>query len=653
MHESPESDVLSRAQRCAHAWATLSRALATYPATNIRVECQLDIFLRTLDALLDETGFDDVSITLQRGHLFIDGDETPTGPEGPLQWLELRLETGALAGARFARGVERDTLVAFTMHLLELFVDRRDHAPFPELWPTEFPGIAPIPRRFEGTFRTEIQVDAPDEPDEPAPAPATHTETRERVVLPPSKETTVERLVRAADVQTALAGVRNSLTGIEGERETVQVGELLRRIVAFLPNEVVDDEAALQDVTVAILHGLAHRFERSGMEAGLDELRDDARLRRMMFVTSRALFGRDSEQGDVHLDAERARMRAEYAAAESDQQRSLDDRIADDTAALLREYAQMPTLDEDPLPLLESRAEQLGIYLHFLVREEPGPLLERVEQRIARLLRDPAPDFPAVLRPYVTAARFGDDAHRWDRVETLLRRTRRYDLLRQVGAFSADDIANAFPAEFGTYLGTLDHAVEEDRQELIDVCASVGLDGFRRHLPELLSDARVDRPTVWTGMLSEPGAARALAAGTLLLALDELRYKPRIVDLLRRTRGEEREAILLRVAERPQDVPSAYLRLFMDHETGTVPSAALVEAIASRLVAEYRERVEAQAPEDERVAVLQAFAAFDCEASRRFLNEVASARRFGFIPVGGRVERAARAVLVGYESTED
>ena len=290
MHESPESDVLSRAQRCAHAWATLSRALATYPATNIRVECQLDIFLRTLDALLDETGYDDVSVTLQRGHLFIDGDETPTGPEGPLQWLELRLETGALAGARFARGLERSTLVAFTMHLLELFVERRDHAPFHELWPTEFPGIAPLPRRFEGSFRDE--VDALEEPiDTP---PETHTETRERVVRTPSKETTVDRLVRAADVQTALHGVRDSLSDLDGERETVEVGELLRRIVAFLPDEVVADEDALQDATVAILHGLSHRFERSGMEAGLEEFQDDARLLRMMFVTIRALFGRDS-----------------------------------------------------------------------------------------------------------------------------------------------------------------------------------------------------------------------------------------------------------------------------------------------------------------------------------------------------------------------
>lgn len=628
---------MDRRQRCAHAWAALSRALATYPPTNVRVECQLDIFLQSLSTLLDERRADSVSFTLARGRLQVDGEECEPGPAGPLEWLESRLDRAALSGARFRRGVDRTEVVRFTNHLLELYVRADQTATFDTLWTESFQGVQPVPRRFDGTFGPEVatETDAT-ESDDGLPRGAS------------GPLSTVELLVESPAVRSALRTVRKSLSDIDGEREPMLVADLLRRIVDFLPEEVVATPEALQDVTVAILQGLAHRFERQGLDAGLDELEDDAKLRRLMFVTGRALFGREPTTSADAKQAERRRMLAERAAAESAQQRSLDDRIADDTAALLREFARMPKLRSNPLDELESEVEQLGIYVHYLVREERGPLLDRVEQRLARLLREPRREFVEVLRPYVTSHRFGDEALHWERVESMLRRTRSYKLLRWVGAFTPDSVASSFPADFGTYLATLDHTESEGLEELIEVCAKVGRQGFRDHLPELLSDARLDRPTIWTAMLSQAGAARALPVGSLLLALDEVRYKPLMVDLLRRTRGDEQVAVLLELADTPQAVSSTYLRLLLEHDTGAKPAAALVRQIAQALVTAYHDRVEAHAPETERVEVVERLADFDCEVAREFLRELATAKRFGIFPVAGPVQRAARGVLAGY-----
>ena len=280
----------------------------------------------------------------------------------------------------------------------------------------------------------------------------------------------------------------------------------------------------------------------------------------MLTLVARGLFSRS----DAELPRQLGRSPAEARARGGHRE---DAGITDDLESMKREYAALPDFAPE-IALFraeETHAEQIGVFLHYLLQDDGELRHDLLRGHILALLASGATSVREVLDEYVDLLRSpqGRQSIHTGRLLEVLRGSRLAGVLRTRGIVTAESMLETFPDDFGLYLDALDLTQERDVAELAGVCQSLGDDLITGNGPRLVREQE----------LLKHGRAEAVLASAhpdlVALVLVVLqhggdRYRGLVVDYLRALELADAEACLLTVADGLEYFPREYLAALMD-----------------------------------------------------------------------------------------
>ena len=622
-------------------WAEFSKAFAIYPLSNVRVQKALDDLLESLPSAFEEAEIDEeigLQILFAREQVRAGRQVIPLNKRSLLGWLEERVRRAALAGIAFLPDVTGESIAAFTERLLEHYKRKDLDQPFEALWPETYEGLLLIDRRFEGYFDDTATpgqsgtISWGEDSDGPGHGKA-------------NKE--VARLLAEDDkIVKQLDALKEQVKGHDGgEGGAWRRIDILPRIVQLLPRDALQhyDQAVL--VTAQVMENLAERLARTERGGNLGAFADDTALNQLIYATSRGIFGRrapSTEEIAKRLDKEKQfRRKAEKGKLRSG--RASDAAVEDSFDMLQQDMERLPEpfTGEMESHNSESHDEQLGVYLHVLLRIDTESQTEGMKKHITDLLVGASDRRLHTLKEYLeSTAESGHPGYR--RLIDLMCEQGLQGVLRTSGFLETAKILAEFPRYFGLYLEAIDRDSNDDLRELESVCSELGpkrVRDARRALVEqegILEEHRAD------ALLARPSLAM-LPFVRILLAEGDDTQRVAVVRMLRRLRVNVREACLLYIWDDPVGLPLEYLLTIADPERSREDLEALHPKI-SHQICRYLAGTTASGAEDKRrIYAIHHLGMFGGRESEFVLRNLIAAKRFRLFPVEANAVREAAA----------
>ena len=642
----PPTETLSPAVAAFTArWAEFTKAFAIYPLSNVRVQQALDDLLDSIPPAFAEEEIDEeigLQVLFARDQVRAGRQVIPLRKRSLLGWLEERVRRSALAGVAFLPDVTGTAIAAFTDRLLEHYKRKELDLPFEELWPTNFDGLLLIDRRFEGYFDDTTvagylnAVTWGEDSDGPGHGKA-------------NKE--VARLLSEDDkVVDQLDKLKGQVQGHDGKREDGlwRRIDILPRIVQLLPHDALQhyDQAVL--VTVQVMESLAERLARTRKGGSLGAFADDTTLNQLIYATSRGIFGRrapSTEEIAKRLEqGKRFRRKTEKGKLRSG--RASDAAVVDSFELLQEDMERLPepyTGDMESLNA-ESHDEQLGVYLHVLLRIDTETQSEGMKKHLADLLESAGDRRLTTLKEYLeTTSENGHPGYR--RMVDLMCERGLQSVLRTSGFLERSKLIDGFPRYFGLYLESVDPNSNDDLRELESICSELGAVRVREARLDLVKREGIVEEHRAAALLARPSLA-VLPFVRILLAEGTDEQRVAAVGLLRRLRVNVREACLLYIWEDPVGLPLEYLLTISDPQRSREDLEALHPKISHQICRFLSAAAANGVDEKRRIYAIHHLGMFGGRESEFVLRSVLGAKRFGLIPIESKAVREAAAVAL-------
>jgi len=574
-------------------WAGFAKALSIYPPTNSRVLNTLGELTNALEQQLHAAGRDSISVRFARQRCRVGNDEHELVSGTNAAWLDARVRGCGLAGVEFLKAVDRGSLIAFNRRLLDNHSARRRDATFDDLWPSSFAGLRLLPRRFDGGFGDEGEEQLTALPEGMDP-----DQYRQLVELMLDDDGVLERLER----------LRTDVAGADDVRSVDVIG----RIVGMIPVDRMQDAQSVVALTKQTLDALAS----DGGVAGRARFDDEESMSRFLVAASQKLFARESTS--TLLSSEDADGKPANRA------NARDDEIGDDLDAFLEEYGALPRAALESLPEVGSLAEQLGVYLHYLVHLESDEQSRRLMGTLRSFLAKRRPDALAVLKEYLELLRPASlkrGALHVERLAELLARLKLSYALRELGIVTAEQTVASFPAGFCTYVDALDFDDVCDRDELSAVCARIGSNRIRGGAKELVSEGLLDGDRA--RRLLDVSVPSLMPLASVILEKGG-KLRPDVVEFLRQLKLDAKAACLLRIAEDPEYFPNEYLQGVLNPDREDRGAAAKLRQWVGLMLCRYlRDHSASTAKQVRCIYALRHLPDFWSEEAEQLVTEIA------------------------------
>jgi hypothetical protein len=628
VHESTEA-TRSPARAAAESWAEFTKALSIYPESNVRVRTLLESLLATLAQARSQGAGGPVSVLFRGGKVEANGEASEIDGRSNLAWLRARLDRAALSGAAFAENVDEAALIAFTKHLLGLYLNQVAHPRPQDLWPETFPGIDLIDLRFEGGFGGSGGGDG-------SGAGGGGTGIEDVVGL----------LMADGAIAGRLAELSLQPAQSDDPDEQVSARQLLERIVAGMPAEALDSREALVKATADVLESLRAQDGEGGTAA--PAALGEARLGALLQSVSRSHFAR----GGPDL----SRWAREQAKTEGDAQpargagRSGDEGIDGSLDELLAEVERLPrrlAVKLDPASG-EGRAEQLATCLHYLMNMEGLTRPTGLVATLDALLANAGEEEIHVLRECILKEREdqGQGKRKLDANPLLryLRGTGHVQLLKRCGLLTPDWVVETFPTYFTAYIEAINPTDASARREFVGLCERLGAERMLAARDELSVEGGTVTHEVVESLLRGSSPA-LLPFARLLLTWYGKPSVPAVAKYLRRLDLPEQDVFLLYFLPDAGALTAEYLQSVIDAQLGIGSQAVITECV-SRVLCAYIERMKRVAPlAEHRIECIRQLTNFRSDESAQLLRELT---RWFWIPILRRepllVAREARNV---------
>ena len=206
-------------------------------------------------------------------------------------------------------------------------------------------------------------------------------------------------------------------------------------------------------------------------------------------------------------------------------------------------------------------------------------------------------------------------------------------------------LIDSFPRNFGLFAGCIDPGVPEESQGLALLVDSLGRDRILNARSELIAEEGVVDPPV-AERLTELDTPSVLPFLRLILEAGSEPMRRKVVEALRRIRGREPSACLLRLGSGECELPRPYLLALTDDKPGSDRPWTFRSLVVSqichlvRVLADRKERIAG------RLEAIELLGLFHEVEARAQLQSLVRARRFGVFPRESRtVREAARRAL--------
>ena len=535
-------------------WATFTKALAVYPESNVRVARGMQAFIEGLEKRFETQ--ENLTFIVYSDLAVLPSGVFDISQEMSITWLKTTLNSGQLSGVRFYRGIEKDSVHAFTKHLLQHISKKPCAQGHDERWSESYTGLQPLERVFEDSylglgFSPETLT------------VSSRPQTAQELLL-------VELLESKTEISKKLDDLRQKLTdgnSDESINEEHKDVDIIGRIVHLLPADSINDSERVAELTSAILDRVT-QMDNTAIQS--ESLSEENSLNRLMIRMCYKFFPRVSTTSNataIRLDV-----------AEAHQKRyELDEAIVENLQGLLGQIKELP--DSQGYYLSDDEVfhpqELLGIYLYILVRPEKEQLTEQLHPRICEILETAGEDVHAVLRCYLSlmgqAKEDGGELLHYERVLSLLRKHEFMQLLRTCDFLSVTDVAEQFPDQFFLYLDSLNLQEEEDQAQFTQLVDRLGPDRIIAARDALLK----------TGSFGDHMRAERLLASSSVASLPFVHLiihelgdstKTAVIEYLRRVNLEDKEMALIPAHNNPDEISMCYLSMLSARKTdGSFP----------------------------------------------------------------------------------
>jgi len=421
--------------------------------------------------------------------------------------------------------------------------------------------------------------------------------------------------------------------------------DILPRIVQLLPQDALQHYEQAVQVTVQVMESLAERLARTKRGGNVGALADDSALNQLIYATSRGIFGRkapSAEELKKRLEqGKKYRRKAEKGKIRSG--RASDAAVEDSLDLLKEDMERLPEPFHSDMEshTTESLDEQLGVYLHVLLRADALSQTEGMRRHIGELLETASERRLRTIREYLEkTSEAGHPGYR--RLIDLLGERGLQGLLRSSGFLEPRKILDLFPRYFGLYLEALDTTSNDDLRELEGICSELGPQRIREARQELVEQEGIVEEHRAAALLARPSLAM-LAFVRILLAEGTDDQRVDVVRLLRRLRVNVREACLLYIWDDPVGLPLEYLLTIADPERTDEDLLALHAKVSHQIARFLRSSVAQEADEKRRIYAIHHLGMFGGREGEFMLREILGAKRFGFLPVESKAVREAAA----------
>jgi hypothetical protein len=613
--------------RLVEGWADLARALAIYPVTNSRVVRSLDAFLEVLRASFVGPA-SVVEVCFNAGVVWVDEDAFDLKPGSNPAWLKDRLDRADLSGTAFSEETTEASMLAFTQRLLELYARQDLDLDFKDLWPAPHAGITLLERRFDGPFLAGGEA---------AGGPA-----RSGILGRASRKVKLLRNALSLDprVRGTIDRFQSRLVSAAGASTQFGTIDIIAEIVDVLPAEGLHDFATAVEMTERILSALEGELVRGPTGAARRE--ENAAFRRLVFLISRSHFNTIEASQQPRTVPSEVKDQPKPTPVQEFHLHARDAEILDDLGALLSEVERLGPASSGIANEHEvsDPAEELGVYLHYLVTHDDPSKFPTLSAGIGRLLEPSGEAGTVILRRYLEASRELDarvHGLHLGRVATWLRKNGHKEYLEKCGLLSAEWVIHEFPEEFLVYVETLDLDDPRDVKTLDRVCQAIGPDRFH-DATELLSDAS----EFVAGPIPDHLFRLSLTSiGPLLRRIyekDRRRFEPDFARYVRHTTASKLDLAILDVVGTAPSGLQSYWQALSENDTETLPEqrAQIVYAFLSETEGD-------PARLEQHVRAINLLANFDTPRTREYLNRLIGEASSFVLKKHPRAARAAAA----------
>ena len=536
-------------------FADYLKSLALYPAGNPRVAANCT---RVMEAVREAISSSDTGPDFRfvfQGNDYVAGELRQSCSELPrLAWLRERFDRCALAGLAIRRDADEEALSLFAARFLDIVRQRPKNPQFDDFWEEEsMLGIEPLERRYDGQYEIGQEADK--------------GEIAEWLLQgSDGSQLLSEMLRRSGKIAQRIHSIEDRLRLIASERkieEGVEV-DVLAQVLKTLPLEVLGDGPAIVKVVSEVLQRLEESIANSALETGSVE------LGKLLGSISRRFFALTEE----------SQATAAEVAKQKDGERAIghagDEKIIDDSDAMLAELAELPKLEN--LELSEDGEEQLGeifaVYLAFLVRVDEPLALTRIRRLLRGLLSREEPVFSAVAANFLTwceaQAEENDDWTAFDRFVDLVEDAGCPELLTELGQLELGSLVQRFPRTFFTFIDGIDpRRNSDDSKKLQQLLELIDPDRVKRAQQELIRG--LDKKERGEKILAL-SRERILPFMHILIGIDRERWIPVVARSLASIPTELAEQGIFKLMA-PEDMPHDWVALYL---------RALSEASAKR-----------------------------------------------------------------------
>ncbi len=612
-------------------FAEFVKLTALLPPSNERVRETAERCLEAFRAAFEER--EELEFTLDKGRVRCEETTVVVDYRPSLRWLVERLDRTGVACLRFSPALTRASLLEFCARLQENCGNLRASVLFSDLWPTEFAGLRPIERRFDGAFPVGAGAGG-------TVATRWKTASRQGQMLAEMLDSDESLQGRLDELQRVLESSAPAAPSDEPRRKV----DLIGRLINLLPAEAMADPSRMREMADELLSRITDAI------AGGVPASDTAQVDHLLHRVSRKYFFRPAETAPRPKPLAFAPP-AEAAApppAEIGTRTETEERV-DEILAELDGIAPLAK-ERHLLDRVTDELERLGVLLHFFVRLEDEELVERLRGFLVPSLAPAIPGRSALLQAHIAQAR--------DRFEAALERRqlhRLFDLLcdpslkslaEESRLFGVENVVEVFPATFHSFLDSLDAEREVDLDALVEVCARIGPARMRDASSHLALEGGFSRHGRTAKVLRRPRPELVSLYHVLLRA--EPAAAPAVAEALRALDLDARLAGPLRILS-DEEVPVEYLLAITTERSRQEGDEPRVEAAAG-LLAEFVTRTD-DASAARRLEAIPLLGVLRCEAARKALEEISSTRRRLLAPSEGEAYReAARRALSRYET---
>mgnify|MGYP006921590490 CR=1 FL=1 len=564
----------------AEAWASMTKDLSIYPETNQRIRQGLEGFLTRLRDVLGSTSQLEITIHLEKVRVGV--DEIPFPAHSNLPWLRTRLDPYGYAGLAFSKDLKLEDLLRYTQDLARPRLGK-------ELMdPPEVPGIKPILRVFGAAIHGR-EID-----------PAHFME-----------HPLIAEVCEASDeIRRKVEFLQRSILELQGDERIDITPETLISILPYLPDSREElDSPTLSGKELSLL--LARLQKDDLLPSG-----EHSSWSSLLNKIGRNLFGTETKQ------EEKPEVLTGAARGHAN-----DDKIWEDLTCFLEEFESLPEGEVKLLGRQEPGFEEelLASYLELLFNDRDPAHREKLGHHLTPLVSRPEPQFRHVVQrcldPNLSPLwRIGE-------LVDWLRENGQLSLVKSCGAFDPKETVARFPVGFLTFMDTFDRQSETDAADFARICSEIG--------PTKILEA--SKLLILTGGLEAHGRKELLFQGKyesflplihILLQQSGTKERDRVIKYLRHLGIQCKEACLLQLLRRNEDIPQQYiLDLTARDDSGRFPPGirtTIVHVLRDLLASEDHGRFDLAT----RTYAIRIIGEFRAREAKGILDELARQKTF-------------------------